>query len=96
MLHQYTRLFKDEDLSGRFRVQPSAKHFAEHLNKTLDDLGMPANTRERASILSKMLHIPKQQAWSLVEGQVLPDDDLLQIMATELEVSADWLIGKAH
>lgn len=77
-------------------MQQSAKHFAEQLNKTLDDLGMPSNTRERAAILSKMLHIPKQQAWSFVEGHAVPDGDLLQKMASELEVSADWLTGTGH
>lgn len=75
-------------------MQQIAKQFAEHLNKTLDDLDIPTNNRERSVILSKMLDIPKQQAWSLLEGHLVPDDSLLQKIATELEVEADWLLGK--
>ncbi len=74
-------------------MQQSAKHFAEQLNKALDDLQMPTEVRERAVILSKMLHIPKQQAWGFLEGHTLPDDALLQKIATELEVSLDTLMG---
>jgi len=73
-------------------VQQSAKYFAEQLNKTLDDLGMPISTRERSVILSKMLHIPKQQAWGFLEGHMLPDSALLHKMAVELEMDLDSLI----
>jgi len=75
-------------------VQQTAKHFSDQLNKSLDDLGLPQNSRERANALSKMLDIPKQQAWSLLEGHVLPDQDLLQRVASELDVEAEWLLGK--
>ena len=39
------------------------KQFADQLNESLDDLGLPSNMRERAAVFSKMLNIPKQQAW---------------------------------
>lgn len=70
-------------------MQHTAKQFSEQLNKCLDDLEIPANARERAVILGKMLDIPKQQAWSLLEGQMMPDSALLQKIADELEVSVD-------
>lgn len=70
-----------------------AKHFAEKLNRCLDETGAPASARERAAILSKMLDIPKQIAWSLVEGQQRPDSDLLQRIAIEFEVDSKWLAG---
>lgn len=64
----------------------SAKKFSEALNHHLDEINAPINIRERSIILSKMLHIPKQQAWALLEGHVLPDDNLLQKIITELEL----------
>lgn len=74
----------------------SAKHFAHRLNSCLDDTDAPAQVRERAAILSKMLDIPKQQAWSLLEGQVLPDQALLQKIASEFEVDPKWLSGESN
>lgn len=80
-------------LSRRIIVPVSPKHFAARLNQCLDETGAPANVRERAAILSKMLDISKQQAWSLLEGHQLPDADLLQQIATEFEVDGTWLSG---
>lgn len=71
---------------GDSTLQQSAKVFSEKLNKCLDELGTPTNIRERTSILSKMLHIPKQQAWALLEGHLYPDKILLHEIITELEV----------
>lgn len=73
-------------------MQQNPKHFAERLNSCLDDLDLPINMRERSAILSKMLHIPKQQAWAILEGQILPSDDLIELLATELEVEPNWLV----
>lgn len=72
----------------------NAKDFAEKINKCLDESDAPALVRERASILSKMLDIPKQQAWSMLEGQVIPEHSLLQRIAIEFEVDLKWLCGK--
>jgi hypothetical protein len=74
-------------------VPQNAKQFAERLNYCLNDTGAPHQVRERASILSKMLDIPKQQAWSLLEGHQVPDAVLLQQIADEFEVDAKWLSG---
>lgn len=67
----------------------SAKKFAEALNNHLDEINAPINIRERSIILSKILHITKQQAWALLEGHVLPDEDLLQKITIELEIDPD-------
>lgn len=72
----------------------NAKEFAEKLNKCLDESEAPALVRERAGILSKMLDIPKQQAWSILEGQVFPEQTILQRIAVEFEVDMKWLCGK--
>jgi hypothetical protein len=75
-------------------VPQSARYFAERLNHCLDETEAPSSARERASILSKLLDIPKQQAWGLVEGQQLPDQDLMQKIAHEFEVDPHWLCGE--
>ena len=70
------------------------KRFAQRLNHCLDDTGAPAHTRERAVVLSKILDIPKQQAWGLLEGQQFPDQTLLQRLAAEFEVEPEWLYSQ--
>jgi len=67
-------------------VENVIKQFAETLNKSLDDLDVPIQIRERATILSKMLDIPKQHAWNLLEGTQMPDNELLQRIKDELEI----------
>jgi len=81
-------------MEGERVVSQSAKGFADRLNKSLDDLDVPTTARERATILSKMLQIPKQQAWGLLEGHLLPDNNLLQQIANELEIESCWLVGE--
>ncbi|MBA3661005.1 MAG: hypothetical protein H0W64_04710 [Gammaproteobacteria bacterium] len=71
----------------------NAKHFADRLNHCLDETGAPANVRERTVILSKMLDIPKHQAWTMLEGNLLPNEELLTTIATEFEVDPLWLSG---
>ncbi|HEX2548690.1 MAG TPA: hypothetical protein VHM20_02595 [Gammaproteobacteria bacterium] len=68
-------------------MQQNAKQLAIQINKSLNELGVPINSRERALILSKMLDIPKQQAWGLLEGHALPDDILLKRIESELEIN---------
>lgn len=72
----------------------SARLFAKRLNTCLDGIDAPPGARERAAILSKMLDIPKQQAWTFVEGHLLPDKDLLNRIAQEFEVDPKWLTGE--
>ena len=74
-------------------MQHGAKRFTERLNQCLDETDAPAQVRERAVILSKLIDIPKQQAWALLEGHQLPDQALLEKIAAEFEVEPDWLIG---
>lgn len=75
-------------------MQQSAKRFADRLNQCLDDTGAPASERERAIILSKILDIPKQQAWALLEAQTFPDHPTLEKIATVFEVEPTWLSGE--
>lgn len=72
---------------------PSMRVFAERLNHCLDETGAPNLVRERAAILNKLIDIPKQHAWSMLEGHQLPDSVLLKKIADEFEVDPEWLSG---
>lgn len=73
---------------------PLTKRFTEKLNYCLDSMGAPQQIRERASILSKILDLSKQQAWSLLAGQQSPEPDTLERIAAEFEVDLNWLAGE--
>jgi hypothetical protein len=70
------------------------KRFSERLNKELDNIGAPETTTERIEVLSKLLKVPKFKAEALLNGSTTPDATLLTTLAQELEVNADWLLGK--
>lgn len=72
----------------------SAKFFASRLNECLDSSEVPAQIRERAAILSKTLDIPRQIAWSLLEGHVIPTIEQALQIADEFEVDVHWLSGQ--
>ena len=71
------------------------KRFSERLNKELDSIGVPETTAERITVLSKLIKVPKFKAEALLNGITHPDEVVLQTLAQELEVNADWLIGKS-
>lgn len=71
------------------------KRFSERLNRELDSIGVPETTAERIEILSKLIKVPKFKAEALLNGNTNPDETLLRTLAQELEVNADWLIGKS-
>lgn len=70
------------------------KRFSERLNKELDSIGVPEATGERIAVLAKLLKVPKFKAEALLNGITSPDETLLQILAQELEVDTEWLLGK--
>lgn len=79
---------------GRKKVaEINPKLFAIRLQSCLDDTDAPAQIRERAAILSKMLSIPKHEAWALLEGREFPTPELLEQIANEFEVETKWLCG---
>ena len=71
------------------------KRFAERLNDELDIIGVPQFTQERIDIFAKLLKVPKFKAEALLNGITTPDENLLTTLAEELEVNADWLLGKS-
>lgn len=71
------------------------KRFSERLNKELDSIGVPETTTERIAVLSKLIKVPKFKAEALLNGITNPDEAVLETLAHELEVNADWLLGKS-
>jgi hypothetical protein len=67
-------------------VSHLTKQFSEKLNRSLDELGVPINNKERTLILSKMLDIPRQHAWNLLEGHLLPDPAMWEKIQSEFEI----------
>lgn len=71
------------------------KQFADKLNKELDGIDVPSLTQERVDVLAKLLKIPRFKAEAILNGLALPDDELLNRLADELEINKEWLLGKS-
>ena len=70
------------------------KQFSERLNKELDEIGVPQHNAERVEALAKLIHVPRFKAESILSG-TNPELPVLELLADELEVSVDWLLGKS-
>ncbi len=68
--------------------------FAERLNQSLDEIGVPTLVSERIDIFAKLLDIPKFKAEAILNGRLVVSPDILEKIAQELEVSSDWLLGE--
>ncbi len=73
----------------------SNRVFSERLHKELDAIGVPERICERVEAFSKLIKIPRFKAEAILNGNLLPDEEHLTLLAIELEVSVDWLLGKA-
>jgi len=71
------------------------KQFSERLHQELDEIGVPQRTNERIEVFSKLIKIPKFKAEAILNGNISVEPPLLALLAEELEVSADWLLGKS-
>lgn len=70
------------------------KVFAERLNQELDNIGLPQHEPERIEAFAKLIKAPRFKAESILHGQMVPNHEILEAIALELEVSVDWLLGK--
>ncbi len=71
------------------------KQFSERLNKELDGIGVPVHNAERVEVFAKLIKVPRFKAEAFLNGITLPDSNLLNCIADELEVNVDWLVGKS-
>ena len=68
--------------------------FAQRLNQELDNIGLPERNQDRIEAFAKLIKAPRFKAESILHGEQMPNTETLQLIAAELEVSIDWLIGK--
>lgn len=73
----------------------SNRRFSERLNKELDNIGVPERNDERVEVFAKLIKVPRFKAEAILNGTTIIDAPLLDLLAEELEVNADWLIGKS-
>ncbi len=76
-------------------IKMSNRQFSERLNKELDGIGVPERNDERVDAFAKLIKVPHFKAESILNGTTVLDAPLLDLIAEELEVNADWLIGKS-
>ena len=74
----------------------SNRVFAERLNQGLDEIGVPTLLNERIDAFAKLIDIPRFKAESILSGHMIIEGGLLAQIATELEVTPEWLMGKAE
>jgi len=67
--------------------------FSERLNHELNAMGMPERLDERIETFSKVFKTPRFKSEAILNGNTIPDGELLNKLAQELEVSANWLLG---
>lgn len=70
------------------------KLFAQRFNRELSLLGFPDDLTEKTKAISKVFDINRHMANSLIFGNTLPSLDLLDKIASVLEVCPNWLSGK--
>jgi hypothetical protein len=70
------------------------KIFAERLNQELDNIGLPQHDAERIEAFAKLIKAPRFKAEAILHGELIPNQEILTLIAEELEVSIDWLTGK--
>jgi len=72
------------------------KQFSERLNKELDSIGVPPLNQERVVVFAKLIKVPRFKAEAYLNGLTTPDEKILSILAYELEVNPEWLLGKSE
>ena len=71
------------------------KQFSERLNKELDEIGVPQRSEERVEVFAKLIKVPRFKAEAILSGHLVLDAPLIELLAEEFEVNADWLLGKS-
>lgn len=74
----------------------SYKLFRERLEEGLNIIGLPKSYEERVRAFSKVFGLSRHTSSSILNGIIIPDNQTLQIIAEELDVTTDWLLGKSN
>ena len=70
------------------------KLFAQRFNRELALLGFPDELHDKIKAICKVFDINRHMANSLIFGNTLPSLELLDKIASILEVCPSWLSGK--
>lgn len=71
----------------------NSKLFAQRFNRELALLGFPEDLNEKIKAIVKVFEVNRHIANGLIFGHFLPSPELLDKIASELEVCAQWLSG---
>ena len=74
----------------------SIKPFKDKLEKELNILGSPTQIEERKKAFAKVFRLSKHTASSILNGLVFPDRKTLEKLASEMDVSVEWLLGESE
>ena len=74
----------------------SHRQFSDRLNQELDEIGVPERSDERIEAFARLINVPRFKAEAILNGITYPDAPLLKLISEELEVNADWLLGKSN
>lgn len=67
--------------------------FIVRLGSALNGAGYPHDLDDRAQKMSQVFSISKYTALSILRGVVLPSNQIIDLMASELGVLSSWLLG---
>ncbi len=70
------------------------KQFSERLNQELDKIDFPKPLDERIEAFSKLLHVSRFKAETILGGHIPADPLLVDKIIQELEVNRKWLLGE--
>jgi lipopolysaccharide export system protein LptA len=70
--------------------------FQERLNKELSAFGFPLDKEERIRMFSEIFKLSKHTSASIIYGSIIPEKKMVKIVASELSVSEDWLLGLSN
>ena len=70
------------------------KQFSERLNQELDKMDFPMPLDERIEAFSKLLHVSRFKADTILGGHIPTDALLIDKIVQELEVDRKWLLGE--
>lgn len=71
----------------------NSKVFSQRFNRELATLGFPEELTEKIKAVSKVFDVSRHLANSFIFGHLLPDHEVLDKIASILEVCPQWLSG---
>ena len=72
----------------------TTKVFKERLEKELNAADFPSDPSSRKKAFAKVFDVSLPTAHAILYGSSLPKEEILEQIATELEVSVAWFLGK--